>query len=256
MTNTRFAKRTAVAALAAALLPGVSGAAENLGDITKDIRIDPLGITVSGVSSGAYMAVQFQVAYSSMVKGVGVIAGGPDLCARHTKPRLTSKLPLEGIDGPNAGFICSQAWVGSWYADQHYLAGATAGIVGSPDIRGSISETKQLYRQRKIDNPANIRSAKVWLFSGGQDVTDVTTPSDTLVPPYIVASVGRFYTHFGADVKMPDQSHSAAHSMVVDNKAKQCPDVTKPAPPPYTCVNACGILGGSYINNCDYDAAG
>lgn len=65
MTNMRFAKRTAVAALAAALLPGVSGAAENLGDITKDIRIDPLGITVSGVSSGAYMAVQFQVAYSS-----------------------------------------------------------------------------------------------------------------------------------------------------------------------------------------------
>lgn len=87
-------------------------------------------------------------------------------------------------------------------------------------------------------------------------MADVTTPRDTLVSPYIVASVGRFYTHFGADVKMPDTSHPAAHSMVVDNKAKECPGIMKPAPPPYTCVNACGVVGGAYINNCDYDAAG
>ena len=40
-------------------------------------------ITVSGLSSGGYMAVQYQVAHSSSVAGAGVIAGGPyGMCCR------------------------------------------------------------------------------------------------------------------------------------------------------------------------------
>ncbi|HPI62327.1 MAG TPA: poly(3-hydroxybutyrate) depolymerase, partial [Zoogloea sp.] len=38
-------------------------------------------VTVSGISSGGYMAVQFQVAFSSLVKGAGVLAAGPYDCA-------------------------------------------------------------------------------------------------------------------------------------------------------------------------------
>ncbi len=38
--------------------------------------------SVSGLSSGGFMAVQFDVAYSSIIKGAGVIAGGPYFCAR------------------------------------------------------------------------------------------------------------------------------------------------------------------------------
>lgn len=38
-------------------------------------------VTVSGVSSGAYMAGQFQVAYSADVAGAALIAGGPWGCA-------------------------------------------------------------------------------------------------------------------------------------------------------------------------------
>jgi predicted esterase len=37
--------------------------------------------SVSGLSAGAYMAVQLQVAYSASVIGAGVIAGGPFYCA-------------------------------------------------------------------------------------------------------------------------------------------------------------------------------
>lgn len=42
---------------------------------------DPDLTSVSGLSSGAYMAVQLQVAYSSSIVGAGVIAGGPYYCA-------------------------------------------------------------------------------------------------------------------------------------------------------------------------------
>lgn len=40
------------------------------------------GTTVSGISSGAFFSVQMQVAYSSLIAGAGVIAGGPYYCAQ------------------------------------------------------------------------------------------------------------------------------------------------------------------------------
>src|SRR5476651_1585051 len=38
--------------------------------------------SISGISSGAFMAVQFGTAWSSVIKGVGVVAGGPFWCAK------------------------------------------------------------------------------------------------------------------------------------------------------------------------------
>lgn len=63
-----------MSALSFALLAGLSGVA--LGAITN-----PLGpysvsdVTVSGLSAGAYMAVQMHVAYSSIVNGSAIFAG-------------------------------------------------------------------------------------------------------------------------------------------------------------------------------------
>ena len=42
---------------------------------------DPKQTSVSGLSSGAFMAVQLQVAYSASIVGAGVVAGGPYYCA-------------------------------------------------------------------------------------------------------------------------------------------------------------------------------
>lgn len=39
-------------------------------------------ITVSGLSSGGYMANQLHLAYSDWVKGVGILAAGPYYCAQ------------------------------------------------------------------------------------------------------------------------------------------------------------------------------
>ena len=46
-------------------------------------NIDVSKITVSGFSSGGFFAIQFHVAYSKIIRGVGVIAGGPFWCARN-----------------------------------------------------------------------------------------------------------------------------------------------------------------------------
>src|SRR6476661_2829025 len=44
-------------------------------------KLDPSGVTVSGISSGAFFAHQFHIAFSSLVKGAGIVARGPFGCA-------------------------------------------------------------------------------------------------------------------------------------------------------------------------------
>ena len=64
---------TCAAALSLLLISaGVSAAAP-----LPKLGTDKVEVTVSGISSGGYMAVQFQVAYSQMVRGAGILAGGP-----------------------------------------------------------------------------------------------------------------------------------------------------------------------------------
>jgi len=46
---------------------------------------NPRQVSVSGLSSGAFMAVQLQVAYSRRIVGSGVIAGGPYYCAANNE---------------------------------------------------------------------------------------------------------------------------------------------------------------------------
>jgi poly(3-hydroxybutyrate) depolymerase len=62
-------------ALSAAQLVSAQG---NLGSY----NVNPNTVTVAGVSSGGFMAVQLQVAYSKSIFGTAVIAGGTYFCAQ------------------------------------------------------------------------------------------------------------------------------------------------------------------------------
>src|SRR5690348_12922961 len=53
-------------------------------------NVDASQASVSGLSSGGYMAVQFEVAFSSLVRGAGIIAGGPYYCAHGDPITATS----------------------------------------------------------------------------------------------------------------------------------------------------------------------
>ncbi len=65
-------------AAVAALLSGAAQAAVNL----PQLNIDKTQTTVSGLSSGGFMAAQLHVAYSeTFAKGAGIVAGGPFYCA-------------------------------------------------------------------------------------------------------------------------------------------------------------------------------
>lgn len=51
-------------------------------DVLQSYKIDRQNISVSGVSSGGFMAVQLGVAYSALFNGVGSVAGGIYWCAK------------------------------------------------------------------------------------------------------------------------------------------------------------------------------
>ncbi len=102
------------------------------------LRIDPKQVTVSGVSSGAFMAVQVHFAHSDVFTGIGAVAGGPYLCAEGT-------LLL-------ANLRCMR------------------GLQPVPVLRLA-ARTRELARRGEIAPTAGLRHARVFLFSGAQDGT-------------------------------------------------------------------------------------
>lgn len=113
---------------------GCAIAAEKLPALGADVT----AITVSGVSSGGYMAVQMHFAHSSRVAGVGALAAGPYYCARGSL----------------------------WTAWNLCMTGTPA---------ASKAEAERLARDGRIDPVANLAKGRAWLFSGTQDRT--VTPS-------------------------------------------------------------------------------
>ena len=47
-------------------------------------------LTTSGLSSGGFFSTQFHVAYSSVVSGAAIIAGGPYLCSEGSSITATT----------------------------------------------------------------------------------------------------------------------------------------------------------------------
>ncbi len=108
-------------------------------------------ITVSGISSGAYMAQQFHTAFSSQVNGVGIVAGGPYFCAKG-----------KVVDALNR---CMKT------------------TLGLPRIQDSVSEAKKL-SGKFIDPISNLKNSRVFAISGTEDETVLQKVSDVNVEVY------------------------------------------------------------------------
>jgi hypothetical protein len=67
----------AIATLVSVGLAGCSPQSDTLPKLGIDID----KTSVSGLSAGAYMAGQLQVAHSNSIIGAGIVAGGPYACA-------------------------------------------------------------------------------------------------------------------------------------------------------------------------------
>ncbi len=171
-------------------------------------QVDLSQTTVSGLSSGAFMASQFAVAYSGIVRGVGIIAGGPFYCSG--APGVAPFIPYL----VNALSECMNP---------------SAAGVEPPDAMVLWQRAGEFAKAGLIDDVDNLKRQQVYLFSGSNDAT-VTAP--------VVDQVFSFYQLAGAPAAslMLVDNVASGHGMVTDNPADGPCTATQP---PF--FNNCGL---------------
>ena len=172
--------------------------------------------SVSGISAGGYMAVQFGTAWSSMIKGVGIVAGGPYYCAQasssdiwngYTMPMLTAMGPC--MKGP------------------------------APNVKPFIDKADEKAASGEIDPTSNLSRQKVYIFHGF---------NDTVVAQPVTDATAEFYRHYlgqrGAGNLFYQDNLGAGHAQVLPQDDR------------LSRLNACALNQSPYINECGYDQAG
>ncbi|HEY9025635.1 MAG TPA: PHB depolymerase family esterase, partial [Burkholderiaceae bacterium] len=127
--------------LPAAAILALAGACAHGAPALPALNVDATKISVSGLSSGAFMATQLGYAYSATFMGVGVFAGGPYMCAGHNN-----------------------------YTACMYNASISSGQLST--LQNDLNN----WSGSAIDALANVARQKVYLWVGGSDYTVGPSP--------------------------------------------------------------------------------
>lgn len=206
MSRYRFIHTTTIC-IAAGLLMSAAVQAQQAQKLPS-FNVDTKGISVSGLSSGAFMSVQLGFAHSSIINGVGVVAGGPYYCAQDDVFKATQICTCTALT-PS---MCQNA-------------------PGATDIKTLNAKVTQYFKSKAIDDPANVRQQRIYLYGGAKDV---------IVPPPVFADLQEFYGNYA----------TPANVQVAGN-----PDANHTMPTP-GYGNECSKLGNPFISKCNSDTAG
>jgi hypothetical protein len=132
--------------IAALLSAAVAAHAQSAPTLTS-YNVDPKQVSVSGLSSGGFFAVQLGISFSSVFKGVGIFAGGTYDCAGQMN-----------------------------YTGCMYNA--------TPSIAQSIANMKS-WSGSKIDDIGNIANQRIYLFTGTNDTTVGPHVTDQVYQLYV-----------------------------------------------------------------------
>lgn len=193
-----------------------------------ELNIDLDRTTVSGISSGAFMAVQMGVAHSASVKGVAATAGGPYFCA------LQDALGGAGV---------TQAMRRCMQGDPDYAATP----ITPGDVDTMVASARGWSARGSIDPVTNLAGQAVWLFHGYNDGV-VKKPVVDALRAWYGAFTPATQVFYRDDI---NAGHAQISAACADKAAGSC--------------NVCAKTGGKFINACTdkpaaagqlYDAAG
>ena len=177
----KFLNSKLIIALAIAGLVGVSAFAAPAE--LPAYGADPNQTSVSGFSSGAFMAVQLQVAYSRSIVGAGVVAGGPYYCA-------ANKMAFAGICMGQVPFV-------------------------PPNPFLMVNAAKAFDSARRIDPLNNLSKRRVYVFSGTDD--------SIVRPPAVDATVSFFQqVGVKADNLIYVNNMPAGHAVITPTYGNGC----------------------------------
>lgn len=183
----KHAKRILALTLAAAASWPSTGAAA--AEPLPSFNIDIGQSSVSGLSSGGYMAGQFHVAFSETLVGAGILAGGPYFCAEAS---LTTALNT-----------CMQTGL------------------GEPDVPHLVGIAQDLANEGEVDDLANLADDRVYIFGGLTDQTVLPRVVDKTKEFYeLVGMPGDNIQYLN---NLP-----AGHAMVTEDFGNPCPATESP----------------------------
>jgi poly(3-hydroxybutyrate) depolymerase len=162
------------------------------------LGVDVTQTSVSGISSGAYMAGQFHLAFSTTVVGAGVVAGGPWGCASNGSG---DSLLLGGFDNVTRALSSCMKVTG-----------------GVPDGAQLADAAAALAERHRIDPLAGLIGDRVYVFHG---------ESDSVVAAPVAAAAEAFYQAAGIGAEDLGAIHElpngrAGHALVVDEGGSPC----------------------------------
>lgn len=201
------------------LLP-LASAADQYIDQLPALNIDIAETSVSGISSGGFLAAQFGIAHSAMVKGVGVVAAGPYYCARGSVSTAMERCSCTSTDRDSCDFSETSANVSELVKITRDLSQRTYIPAGTRHARPV------------IDDPANVAK---------QRVISVFCARDTKTPLAIGRQLLQYYLDLGiqpANFKAEKPLPDAAHTMPTVGYGGACSDEKTP-----------------FIGRCGYDTA-
>jgi poly(3-hydroxybutyrate) depolymerase len=142
-------------------------------------------VSVSGFSSGGFMAVQMAVAYSATIKaGTGVEAGGPYYCDQGNFAKNNA--------------VCTNA-------ANPYSLPPTATLESTTDSWASSGY---------IDPTSNLTNTKVYLFSGTLDTT---------VNSYVVGETNNYFKHYVTNANVHyNNTIASQHGFSTDYSGNAC----------------------------------
>ena len=183
--------------IALALISACS--ATKLAPQLPSLSIDQSEISVSGLSSGGFMAVQVHVAHSATFKrGAGIVAGGPFYCSDGSLVNAIGRCMAHSSDIP---------------------------------IQPLVNITKDWAASNLIDSINNLKTSKVYLFSGAADKT---------VKPEVMNDLQTYYQSFvPTGNTIFKNTVVSGHAMITDDFGGNCATTASP-----------------FINNCNFDLAG
>ena len=182
--------------------------------VTAGVKIDPTQISVSGISSGGFMAHQFHVAHSEHVMGAGIVAGGPYYCAQGTLidavSRCSQFVMLE----------CKALGLDPKWCRRTDLAPKSRNEIERA-AAASFAEATRQEAAGTISKLANLKNGRVYLFSGTYDA---------IVPSGVMGTLFHFYVDADKGSVAPDnltynRTFPARHTMVRDSFDKPAGDV-------------------------------
>jgi poly(3-hydroxybutyrate) depolymerase len=209
-----------------------------LEEVAAGVVIDVGQISVSGISSGGFMAHQFHVAHSDRVMGAGIVAGGPYYCARGTVldavTRCSQFVMLE----------CTALGLDAKWCQKTELAPRGRDQVART-ARASFEEARKQEAVGNISSLVSLKRDRVYLIRGAYD---------SIVPRGVMDTVFHFYADpdkggLDAQAVHYNKTFPARHTMVRDSFDKPAGSVIgacglPPAPPP-------PIQSDTFLDDCE-----